>query len=82
MLWPKEADLDLSDCEWRDADTAVRAAHVAVEMARANGNAAIMQGSIPVHTLLHLVLRHAGGLRTPRRMSHAYGHFVPTYSRP
>ncbi|WP_306563956.1 bifunctional enoyl-CoA hydratase/phosphate acetyltransferase [Aquabacterium sp.] len=77
-----EADLDLSGCEWRDADTPVLAAHAAVEMARANEASAIMQGSIPVHTLLHLVLRHAGGLRTPRRMSHAYVADVPTYSQP
>lgn len=77
-----EAQIDLAGCEWRDAPTAVKAAHVAVEMARAKEVGAIMQGAIPVHILLHLVLRHAGGLRTARRMSHAYVVDVPTCEHP
>ncbi|MES2089326.1 MAG: bifunctional enoyl-CoA hydratase/phosphate acetyltransferase [Pseudomonadota bacterium] len=77
-----QADLDVSGCEWREAGSALEAAAAAVEMARADEVSAIMQGSISVHTLLHIVLRHAGGLRTPRRVSHAYLADVPGYAHP
>lgn len=77
-----QADLDVSGCEWREAGSALEAAAAAVDMARADEVSAIMQGSIPVHSLLHIVLRHAGGLRTPRRVSHAYLADVPGYAHP
>ena len=77
-----EAGLDVGGCEWREAGSALEAAAAAVELARANEVSAIMQGSIAVHSLLHIVLRHAGGLRTPRRVSHAYLADVPSYAHP
>ncbi len=78
----RAAGLDLGACDWHEAGSALEAATVAVDMARAKEVAAIMQGSIPVHTLLHVVLRHAGGLRTTRRVSHAYVADVPSYAQP
>ncbi|MEJ5896152.1 bifunctional enoyl-CoA hydratase/phosphate acetyltransferase [Aquabacterium sp. G14] len=78
----QQLELDLIDCLWREAECAVQAASIAVEMARDGEVAAIMQGSIPIHVLMKRVLRHAGGLRTSRRVSHAYVADVPSYPQP
>ncbi|MEN9475441.1 MAG: hypothetical protein RIS48_2163, partial [Pseudomonadota bacterium] len=75
----QQLNLDLLECLWREAESPAHAASIAVEMARDGEVAAIMQGSIPVHVLMQKALRHAGGLRTTRRVSHAYLADVPNY---
>lgn len=74
--------LALSGCDIHPAASALEAAATAVELARAGAAQAIMQGSLAVHTLLQVVMRHAGGLRTQRRVSHAYLADVPSYDQP
>ena len=74
--------LALSGCDIHPAGSALEAAAAAVELARAGAAQAIMQGSLAVHTLLQVVMRHAGGLRTQRRVSHAYLADVPSYDQP
>jgi phosphotransacetylase len=78
----QQLNLDLLECLWREAESPAHAASIAVEMARDGEVAAIMQGSIPVHVLMQKALRHAGGLRTTRRVSHAYLADVPNYPQP
>lgn len=78
----QQLELDLLECLWREAESPAQAADIAVEMTRDGEVAAIMQGSIATHTLMKRVLRHAGGLRTSRRISHAYVADVPSYPQP
>lgn len=78
----RQLELDLSHCLWREATSPLQAAAIAVEMARDGDVTAIMQGNIQVKELLQIVLHHKGGLRTQRRMSHAYVADVPNYPQP
>ena len=78
----QQLELDLIDCIWREAECAAQAAAIAVEMASAGEVAIIMQGAIPIHVLMQKVMRHAGGLRTSRRVSHAYVADIPNYAQP
>ena len=57
------------------------AATRAVDLARAGQVEALMQGSIHAAELLHEIVAEATGLRTGRRMSHAFVIEVPTYPR-
>ena len=57
------------------------AATRAVDLARAGQVEALMQGSIHATELLHEIVAEATGLRTGRRMSHAFVIEVPTYPR-
>ncbi len=42
----------------------------------------LMKGSLHTDVLMHEVVAHDGGLRTPRRLSHVYVMDVPSYPRP
>lgn len=58
------------------------AAARAVEMGTAGQVAALMKGSLHTDELLAAVVAPASGLRTERRISHAYAMDVPAYSKP
>ncbi|HYC02195.1 MAG TPA: bifunctional enoyl-CoA hydratase/phosphate acetyltransferase [Azospirillaceae bacterium] len=74
--------LDLSGCELVHAEHSHGAAALAVELARTGSAQAIMKGSLHTDELMGEVVSRQGGLRTARRVSHAYVMSVPTYAKP
>ncbi|MFN3886581.1 MAG: bifunctional enoyl-CoA hydratase/phosphate acetyltransferase [Aquabacterium sp.] len=77
-----QLQLDLNHCEIEEAPGPAAAAHHAIALAREGDVLAVMQGALPVGTLMHAVMDHGYGLRTHRRVSHAYIADVPAYPRP
>lgn len=73
----KETGADLKDVEIRDAPSEDTAAAIAVELARSGKAQAIMKGRLHTDMLLHHVVKHEGGLRTNRRLSHVFVMDVP-----
>ena len=68
---------DLKDVEVHDAPNEDAAAAITVELARSGKAQAIMKGHLHTDTLLHHVVKHDGGLRTNRRLSHVFVMDVP-----
>lgn len=68
---------DLKGIAIRDAPDHGAAAALAVEFARTGKADAIMKGSLHTDELLHHVVKHNGGLRTSRRLSHVFVMDVP-----
>ncbi|HXP73838.1 MAG TPA: bifunctional enoyl-CoA hydratase/phosphate acetyltransferase [Stellaceae bacterium] len=58
------------------------AAEAGVALAREGRVQAIMKGSLHTDELMHEVMRSENGLRTARRISHAYVMFIPSYPKP
>jgi phosphate acetyltransferase len=75
------AGADLSAYTIVDAEDARAAAQKAVAMARAGEVEALMKGSLHTDELMGAVVPSATGLRTARRISHAFVMDVPTYPR-
>lgn len=73
----KEIAADLRGIEIIDAEDHDRAAATAVELARAGRVGALMKGYLHTDELLHHVVKRDGGLRTSRRLSHAFVMDVP-----
>ena len=73
-------ELDIRDFTLVDIPRSHAAADKAVELARAGEVELIMKGSLHTDELLAAVVRSATGLRTERRLSHAFIMDVPTYS--
>lgn len=74
--------LDLAGCEIVDTGHAAAAAAAGVEMARAGRVEALMKGSLRADELMHAVVAAGTGLRTERRMSHAFVMDVPNHAAP
>jgi phosphotransacetylase len=74
-------NLDLSGCRIVDVEEADDAAIKAVELVRAGEAEALMKGSLHTDDLLKAVLNSTTGLRTERRISHAFIMDVPTYNK-
>jgi phosphate acetyltransferase len=75
------AGADLSAYTIIDAEDGRAAAQQAVAMARAGEVQALMKGSLHTDELMGAVVPSATGLRTSRRISHAFVMDVPTYPR-
>jgi phosphotransacetylase len=73
--------LDLSPYELLDAPDAPRAAAKAVELVREGRAELLMKGSLHTDELLGAVVKRDTGIRTPRRISHAFIMDVPTYHK-
>ncbi len=73
----REIGADLAGIEIIDAADHDAAAATAVALARSGRAAAIMKGHLHTDELLHHVVKHDGGLRTSRRMSHVFVMDVP-----
>jgi phosphate acetyltransferase len=73
--------LDLSPCALVDAAHSHEAAAKAVELVRAGEAATLMKGSLHTDELMAEVVRKDTGLRTERRISHAFIMDVPTYPK-
>lgn len=77
----EEAGADINAFEMVPTQHSHAAAAKAVEMAVAGQVSALMKGSLSTDELLAAVLPSSGGLRTERRISHAYVMDVPTYHK-
>jgi phosphotransacetylase len=73
--------LELSGCRLVDAAHSHAAAARAVEMVRAGEAEALMKGSLHTDELMAAVVGKETGLRTERRISHAFIMDVPTYRK-
>jgi phosphate acetyltransferase len=76
-----EFQLDLSGYEIVDAPHSHAAAELAVQLAREGKAEMLMKGSLHTDELLSAVVRTATGLRTERRISHAFIMDVPNLDR-
>ncbi|MCO6458608.1 MAG: phosphate acetyltransferase [Pirellulaceae bacterium] len=74
-------NLDLSGYEVVDAPHSQAAADLAVQLAREGKAEVLMKGSLHTDELMSAVVRSATGLRTERRMSHAFIMDVPNLDR-
>jgi phosphotransacetylase len=77
-----EAGISLDGVERVDVEHSHAAAAAGVALARACKVAAVMKGSLHTDELMHAVLDRENGLRTARRVSHAFLLDVPSYARP
>jgi phosphate butyryltransferase len=73
----KEIGASLDGVEILDVCDDDAAAAAAVELVRAGKVEALMKGRLHTDALLHHVVKHSGGLRTSRRLSHAFVMDVP-----
>lgn len=78
----KVAKLDLGSFEIIDACDAHDAAEKAVALVREGKAEVLMKGSLHTDELLSAVVSREKGLRTGRRISHAFLMDVPTYHKP
>jgi len=76
------AGLNVSSFRLVDAPHSHAAAARAVALIRAGEAELLMKGSLHTDELMHEVVAHETGLRTERRLSHAYIMDVPSYPRP
>ncbi len=74
--------IDVEGCEIVDAEHSHAAAIQAVALARAGAVEALMKGSLHTDELMAAIVPSATGLRTARRISHAFILDVPAYPRP
>ena len=78
----EESGLDISPYRLVDAPHSHAAAAKAVEIVRAGEAETLMKGSLHTDELMGEVVRKDTGLRTERRISHAFIMDVPTYPKP
>jgi len=77
----KAAGIDLKELEIIDAPHSQAAAARAVELVREGRAEILMKGSLHTDELMAAVIAREGGLRTGRRISHAFIMDVPTYHK-
>jgi phosphotransacetylase/acyl dehydratase len=75
-------NIEITGCEIIEARPGPAAAASAVALARAGKVEALMKGSLRPDELMHEVVAAGTGLRTERRMSHAFVMEVPNYATP
>jgi phosphate acetyltransferase len=73
--------LDIAGLEIVEAPHSHAAAEMAVQLARDGQADMLMKGSLPTHELLSAVVAPGSGLRTERRVSHAFIMDVPALDR-
>ena len=78
----EESGLDISAYRLVDAPHSHAAAAKAVELVREGQAETLMKGSLHTDELMAEVVRKDTGLRTERRISHAFIMDVPTYPKP
>lgn len=78
----EEAGLNISRFEIEDVAEASAAAAKAVDLVRAGRAEVLMKGSLHTDELMAAVVPSAAGLRTSRRISHAFVMAVPNYPKP
>lgn len=78
----KACDINIDKWSLIDTEHSHAAADKAVELAAKGHVEAIMKGALHTDELLESVVRSGSGLRTARRISHAYVVSVPAYHKP
>ncbi len=78
----EQHELSLKDCRLLDTPHSHASAEIAVQLARSGEVEALMKGSLHTDELMAAVVDREKGLRTARRISHAFLLDVPTYPRP
>lgn len=78
----QEAGIDISGYELIDVEHSHAAAEEAVRLAASGSVEAIMKGALQTSELLRPLVSSSGGLRTERRVSHAFVMDIPTYHKP
>jgi len=78
----EESGFDISAFELVDTEHSHAAAEVAAKMAAAGAVDAIMKGALHTDELLGAIVSSKNGLRTERRISHAYVMDIPAYHKP
>lgn len=78
----QENNTDISGWELIDTEHSHAAAQKAVELAATGKVDAIMKGSLHTDELLEAIVQKESGLRTARRISHAYIIDTPIYHKP
>jgi phosphotransacetylase len=78
----REAGLNIEPYPIEDVSESLAAAAKAVELVRSARAEAVMKGSLHTDELMGAVVSSATGLRTGRRISHAFVMSVPTYPKP
>ncbi len=76
-----ELDWDLTHIEVHNADDEETAAYLSVNLARTGQVSAIMKGQIHTDTFMRAIVNREAGLRTGRRLSHAFYMSVPGSDR-
>jgi len=77
----KSANIDLGKLEIVDAEHSVDSARKAVDLVKQGRAEVLMKGSLHSDELLSAIVSRDGGLRTGRRVSHAFVMDVPTYHK-
>lgn len=77
-----ELNLDLSSYELIDIPESAHAVQKAVELARDGKVDALMKGSLHTDELMHEVIKKDSGVRTQRRISHAFIMAIEKYHKP
>jgi phosphotransacetylase len=77
----ESAGIDLTRLEIVDVPHSVAAAAKAVELIREGRAEVLMKGSLHTDELMSSIVARDGGLRTARRISHAFVMDVPTYHK-
>ncbi|NLC35173.1 MAG: phosphate acetyltransferase [Alcaligenaceae bacterium] len=75
----QENNLDISGLELIDTPHSHASADLAVECVQSAQASLLMKGSLHTDELMHSVIKHKGGLRTERRISHVFIMDVPNY---
>src|SRR5207248_6056446 len=78
----RKGNLNIDPYEIEDVPDARSAAAKAVELVRKAEAEVLMKGSLHTDELLGAVVSSATGLRTGKRISHAFVMSVPTYPKP
>jgi phosphotransacetylase len=78
----QQAGLNLQPYDIEDVPDSMAAAAKAVELVRTARAEVLMKGSLHTDELMSAVVASATGLRTSRRISHAFIMAVPTYYKP
>jgi phosphotransacetylase len=82
MAAARAAKVEIAPYRLVDAPHSEAAAAAAVALVTRGEAALLMKGSLHTDELLHAVLAPEAGLRTGRRLSHAYLFDIPAYPRP
>ena len=77
----KAAGIDLGDLEIVDVPDSIAAAAKAVSLIKEGLAEVLMKGSLHSDELMSAIVSREGGLRTGRRISHAFVMDVPTYHK-
>lgn len=77
----RSANIDLRNLEIVDVPNSIAAAARSVELVREGRAEVLMKGSLHTDELMSAIVSREGGLRTGRRISHAFIMDVPTYHK-